>query len=62
MMLSGQGADEVFGGYKRYEKVVKFTLVDEEWTRENGLLTPTLKLRRNVIDKRYHDLIEKMYT
>jgi len=47
--------------FKPFEKIAKFKLVEEEWNRENGLLTPTLKLKRNVIVARYRDLIETIY-
>ena len=43
--------------FKPFEKIVKFKLVEEDWNREHGLLTPTLKLKRNVITERYRDLI-----
>lgn len=43
------------------EKVKKFTLLPEELSQENGELTPTSKLKRRVIDKRYSEIIEKMY-
>ena len=47
--------------FKPFEKIAKFRLVEEEWSRENGLLTPTLKLKRNVLVERYRDLIDAMY-
>ena len=49
-------------GFRQHEKVVKFALVGEEWSRENGLMTPTLKLKRNVITERYREVIERMYS
>lgn len=36
-------------------------LVDDEWTSENGMLTPAQKLRRSHITKHYNDRIEKVY-
>ncbi len=36
-------------------------LFREPWSIENGLLTPTLKLKRNVIRQRFHDEIEALY-
>ncbi|HBD12095.1 MAG TPA: AMP-dependent synthetase, partial [Porticoccaceae bacterium] len=32
---------------------------DESWTVENDLLTPTLKIRRNKLEERYREIIEK---
>ena len=48
-------------GFKPFERIVKFSLIEEGWTRENGLLTPTLKLKRNVIAEKYKRLIDTMY-
>ena len=33
----------------------------EEWTTENGLLTPTMKLRRAAIEKKYNDRVNGWY-
>jgi long-chain acyl-CoA synthetase len=45
----------------RYETVKKFILLPHPFTQEAGEITPTLKLRRKVINQRYGDLIEKLY-
>jgi long-chain acyl-CoA synthetase len=44
-----------------YEKVFKFEVLDNPFTIDNGELTPTLKLRRHVIYKRYSEIIESLY-
>jgi len=44
-----------------YMQVNRFTFVDEEWTQDGGLLTPTLKLKRRKITKAYAETIESMY-
>lgn len=44
-----------------YAQVRELAVVNEPWTPDNGLATPTLKLRRNQILERYHDLTEKLY-
>ncbi|HTY58767.1 MAG TPA: long-chain fatty acid--CoA ligase [Bacteroidota bacterium] len=44
-----------------YERVRKFTLLDRQFTVEEGELTPTQKVRRRVIEERYARLIEGMY-
>jgi len=43
------------------EKIRKFQLLFEPWTPENGLLTPTLKLRRERIAAEFGSEIEKMF-
>lgn len=43
------------------ENVMRFELLADEWTQENGLLTPTLKVKRNKISKKYADVIQAMF-
>ena len=43
------------------EKIKKFKLIKEEFTIENGMLTPTLKLKRKKILDKYKDDLEKLY-
>ena len=43
------------------EKVRKFKLIKEEFTIENGMLTPTLKLKRKKILEKYKEDLEKLY-
>ena len=43
------------------EKVKKFKLINEEFTIENGMLTPTLKLKRKKILNKYKEDLEKLY-
>lgn len=44
-----------------YEKVRKFTILEKPLSIESGEITPTLKVKRKVIEERYKDLIEDMY-
>jgi len=44
-----------------YEQVRRFTLMEREWTPESGEVTPTLKVRRRVVEERYRERIESMY-
>lgn len=44
-----------------YERIRKFTLLSKPFTIEDGEMTPSLKLKRKVIEERYRDLIEGMY-
>ena len=43
------------------EKIKKFKLIDEEFTIENGMLTPTLKLKRKKILEKYKEDLENLY-
>ena len=43
------------------EKVKKFVLIHEEFTINNGMLTPTLKLKRKEIIKNYKQQLENLY-
>ena len=44
-----------------FEQVRRFTLLEKEFSQEADEMTPTLKLKRNVIIARYADAIEEMY-
>ena len=44
-----------------YAQVREVAVVNEPWTPDNGLATPTLKLRRSKILERYHDVTEQLY-
>ena len=43
------------------EKIKKFVLINKEFTIENGMLTPTLKLKRKEIIKNYKQQLENLY-
>jgi long-chain acyl-CoA synthetase len=45
----------------RHEQIKDFILLEEPFTVGNGLLTPTLKVRRGKVLERYQERIEKMY-
>ena len=45
----------------QYEMPKKFLIVDTDFTIERGELTPTLKVKRRVVEKLYHDRIEELY-
>ncbi|MEO6939513.1 MAG: long-chain fatty acid--CoA ligase, partial [Candidatus Kapaibacterium sp.] len=44
-----------------YERVRRFALLAEPFSVENGMMTPTLKIRRKEVEKRYEELIESLY-
>jgi len=43
------------------EKIKKFYLIEENFTIENGLLTPTMKIKRNKIINKYKNVLENFY-
>jgi len=48
-------------GLASYEKIKKVILIDRDFEIEQGELTPTLKVRRNQVEKKYKDLIDNLY-
>ncbi len=44
-----------------YEKIKKITLMEKDFEIETGELTPTLKVRRKIVEDKYKDLIDRMY-
>lgn len=52
---------KINGFFGDTEKVKRFKFIADEWSTANGILTPTLKVKRSVILDRYKDVIAKMY-
>jgi long-chain acyl-CoA synthetase len=53
--------DRANANYAQVEQVKKFTILDHDLSIDSGELTPTLKVKRNVIYDRYGDLFNSMY-
>ena len=53
--------DQLNSTLSEYECIKRFRLVCEEWSQETGELSPTLKLKRNVIKKKYASVIDEIY-
>jgi long-chain acyl-CoA synthetase len=53
--------DKLSGDLASYETIKKFQLLKEPFSIESGELTPTLKVKRNVVEQRYKNLIDAMY-
>jgi long-chain acyl-CoA synthetase len=53
-----EGANEKLA---RFEKLKRVIVVADEFTADNGALTPTMKLRRRVVEERYRREIEEVY-
>ncbi len=45
-----------------YESIKKFEIVNEAWTTANSSLTPSMKVKRKFLEKKYSSLIQKMYS
>jgi long-chain acyl-CoA synthetase len=53
--------DKVNKRFARVEQVKKFRLIETKLTAEDEELTPTMKLKRKLVNEKYKDLIEAMY-
>jgi long-chain acyl-CoA synthetase len=59
--LIKKAMDEVNKDLASYESIKDFRILPEEFTQENNMITPTLKVRRKIVNKFYADLIDSMY-
>lgn len=59
--LIEQHVEEQNGKLARYEQIKRITILANDFTIETGELTPTLKMKRKVVNKKYKDLIDSMY-
>ena len=53
--------DEINKNLTLVEKIKKFSLLDENFSIENGLLTPTMKVKRNKVITKYKNILENFY-
>jgi long-chain acyl-CoA synthetase len=53
--------DEVNAGLSHYETVKRFALLADDFTIDSGELTPTLKVKRNVVESKYGEQIDALY-
>jgi long-chain acyl-CoA synthetase len=56
-----QAIDELNSGVGRWESVKKFHILDRDLTIEEGDLTPSLKLKRRVVERRYAEVLDGFY-
>lgn len=53
--------NEVNASLEHHEVLQKIVVMKEDWTVENGILTPTLKIKRNEVDQRFENNYENWY-
>jgi long-chain acyl-CoA synthetase len=53
--------DEVNSHVGRVEQIKKFVILDHDLSQETGELTPTLKVKRSVVNDKFADLVERVY-
>lgn len=54
--------DDLNRSLAQYESIKKFTILPDDFTVEKGELTPSLKLKRRIIETRYHQEIQALYS
>ncbi len=59
--LVGQEIEKVNARFARVETIKKYRLIDQLLDPEDEELTPTMKLKRKVVNVKYADLIDSMY-
>jgi long-chain acyl-CoA synthetase len=59
--LIQQEIDRANAKYAQVEQVKKFTILDHDLSQPTGELTPTLKVKRNVVNERYAQLFDALY-
>ncbi len=53
--------DEVNQKYAQVEQIKKFVILDHDLSQETGELTPTLKVKRNIVNEKYAELFDSLY-
>ncbi|MGH3361571.1 MAG: AMP-dependent synthetase/ligase, partial [Nocardioides sp.] len=60
--MVGEYVDELNSRLNRWETIKKWELLDHDLTVESGELTPSMKVKRNVVETNYQDKIDAFYT
>ncbi len=60
--LIGEEIDKVNKQFARVEQIKQFRMIEQRLTAEDEELTPTMKLKRSLINKKYAEVIEGMYS
>lgn len=53
--------DEKNKNFGHWETIKKFELMPKEWSIDTGELTPSLKVKRKIVNEKYKDMIERIY-
>ncbi len=56
-----KAVDDANSQVSQAESIRKFEILDEDWTEENGYLTPSFKVKRNEVLRDYHDIVEALF-
>ena len=59
--LVQQAVDEVNRELSRFEQIKRFAIVPRDFSAEEGEVTPTMKLKRKIVEQHFADEIEKLY-
>jgi len=59
--LIQQEIDRANDKYAQVEQVKKFVILDHDLSQATGELTPTLKVKRNVVNERYAEMFDALY-
>ncbi len=59
--LVQEALDRANSKYAQVEQVKRFAILDHDLSQETGELTPTLKVKRNVVNEKYKDVLDSLY-
>ncbi len=59
--LVQEALDRANAKYAQVEQVKKFAILDHDLSQETGELTPTLKVKRNVVNDKYAEVLDSLY-
>ena len=56
-----KAVDQLNSGLNKWETIKKFVILDRDFSIEDGELTPSLKVKRKVVEKKYADVLDSLY-